>query len=102
MMPMQDRQRPDVPSSPQDRAFDRITAAEEGLARKTEVHYRKGDGSRCADCEYWDGEGACEKVAGRIAPDAVCDLYEKAEPEKMPSTLGDDNPPGDEDERHPR
>jgi hypothetical protein len=29
-------------------------------------------GARCSGCEHFDGQGACEKVAGPIDPDQVC------------------------------
>jgi hypothetical protein len=29
-------------------------------------------GARCSGCEHFDGQGACEKVAGPIDPEQVC------------------------------
>lgn len=103
MIPGASAQRTDVPSSPNERAFDRFNAAAEDKQRKQDVAYRKGSGEgRCSECEYWDGNEGCAKVAGRIAPDGVCDLFEKAEPEKMPSPLGETpSDEGDADDRPP-
>jgi len=46
---------------------------------KQETHYRPGKpGRRCANCEYMNQDGTCDKVEGLVTPPMVCDLWEKA------------------------
>lgn len=69
-----------MPMQPAEMARNRFDAAAEDKQRKAAVNYRKADaGGRCAECVHFDGTSACDLVAGRIAPDATCDLYEKVE-----------------------
>lgn len=78
-------------------AFDRLTAASQDKKRKADpsVNYRKSDGAtRCADCEYWDGQSACQLVAGQIAPDATCDLFEARKPEPASEMEAGEPPQG--------
>jgi hypothetical protein len=92
MIPGAGEQQMDIPMGPAGKGMDRFNAAAEGKQRKTDegVNYRKAEGGdRCSDCAHWDGEEGCELVAGRIAPDGLCDLHETLEPEAMPDGAGD-------------
>lgn len=40
---------------------------------KSEVNYRRSE--RCRDCDFFASPGSCEKVEGRISPEATCDLW---------------------------
>lgn len=57
--------------------------AEDGIARdsklsKESVDYSPGKGgSRCRNCQHYQGDGACEIVAGEIDPDYWCERFEK-------------------------
>jgi hypothetical protein len=52
---------------------------------KAETHYRAGtDARNCAACMHYDG-GSCDRVAGRIGPKMVCDLYVAAPRMRPPS-----------------
>lgn len=45
---------------------------------KSSVNYRKGsDYDRCQLCRFFKLPSSCTRVAGRIVPQDICDLYEK-------------------------
>ena len=46
----------------------------EGRRNKEEVKYRQHE--KCVTCDYFFPSGACEKVAGTISPETVCNLWE--------------------------
>lgn len=49
-------------------------AASEKLKPKSAVHYR--DAKCCGSCEYMNADGSCEKVAGKVKPEMLCNLWE--------------------------
>lgn len=48
--------------------YDRATHRQ-----KSDVNYRRSE--RCRDCDFFVTSGACDKVEGRISPEAICDLW---------------------------
>ena len=51
-----------------------------GLKPFAEVHYRAAETPEmsCGGCVHFDGEAACDLVAGNIDAQGTCDLFEPA------------------------
>ena len=48
-----------------------------GKVPQAEVNYRPAEGPQsCAACEHFLPESSCVKVAGRISPTGLCDLFQ--------------------------
>lgn len=54
--------------------MDRGGLMPEARLSKEEVKYRHNE--KCSACDYFVPTGHCERVAGSVSPDMVCDKWE--------------------------
>lgn len=54
-------------------------AKQNELVPQAQVNYRPAEaGKACANCTFFIEPSSCQKVAGKIDPGGVCDLWEPA------------------------
>lgn len=77
MMPMRDPAMREAEAS----AYGRMDQMLDGKADPKMVNLREGEagGGRCADCVSFRPPDACATVAGKIAPEQVCDEFSSGE-----------------------
>lgn len=86
MMPMNPRMA-DAEAS----AYGRMDEMLDGKASQKSVNYRAAggedemmeEGGRCSECISFRAPDACQKVAGKIAPEATCDQYKSSEEDEL-------------------